>query len=45
MASIKVESEEADTIGARTLWQLVFLSDGEPAGGDPIARGSVSVVP
>ncbi|AGY36949.1 tail protein [Mycobacterium phage Fredward] len=43
MAELKVESEEADKVSARTRWQLVFLADGEPAGGDPIARGLVRV--
>ncbi|QDK03088.1 minor tail protein [Mycobacterium phage SydNat] len=42
-AVLKVESEEADLIVARTHWQLVFLEDGEPAGGEPIARGLVWV--
>ncbi|ASJ79710.1 minor tail protein [Mycobacterium phage Heffalump] len=41
VASLKVESEEADTIAERVRWQLVFLADGEEAGGDPIARGTV----
>lgn len=40
-ASIKVESEVADTVPARSLWQLVFLPDGETAGGDPVAHGTV----
>lgn len=43
-ASIKVESEEADKIGHRTRYQLVFLPDGEAAGGDPVARGRVGVI-
>ncbi|AKU42356.1 minor tail protein [Mycobacterium phage UnionJack] len=43
VADLKVESEEADLIAARTRWQLVFLQDGEPAGGEPIARGLVWV--
>lgn len=42
-ASLKVESEDADKIPARTHWQLVFLPEGEAAGGDPIARGRVAV--
>lgn len=42
-ASLKVESEYADAVGNRTPWQLVFLPDGEEAGGDPIARGHVVV--
>jgi hypothetical protein len=40
-ATIKVESVDADLIPARTKWQLVFTPTGEPAGGDPIALGSV----
>lgn len=42
-ANLKVESPEADLIQPRTKWQLVFLEDGEPAGGDPITRGLVRV--
>ncbi|QJD52219.1 hypothetical protein PBI_JF2_3 [Mycobacterium phage JF2] len=42
-ATIKVESEDADLIPARTKWQLVFLPDGEAGGGDPIALGTVQV--
>lgn len=42
-ATIKVESEEADTISNRIKWQLVFLPEGEPSGGDAIARGVVKV--
>lgn len=42
-ASLKVESDEVDSIPARTRWQLVFLPAGEAAGGDPIARGTVQV--
>ncbi len=42
-ASIKVESEDADTISNRIKWQLVWMPTGEEAGGDPIARGSVWV--
>ncbi|WP_078323608.1 LtfC-like domain-containing protein [Mycobacteroides salmoniphilum] len=41
LADIKIESEEADKVQERTRWQLVFLPDGEPAGGEPIARGRV----
>lgn len=44
-ASIEVESEVADLIVDRTPWQLVFLPDGEEAGGDPIALGVVKVQP
>lgn len=42
-ASLKVESPEVDKILPRTRWQLVFLPTGEAAGGDPVARGSVTV--
>lgn len=42
-ASLKVESESTDRIANRTKWQLVFLPDGEAAGGDPISRGVVRV--
>ncbi|EFV12957.1 DUF7264 domain-containing protein [Segniliparus rugosus] len=42
-ATIKVESEQVDLIEPRTRWQLVFLPEGEPAGGDPVARGRVMV--
>lgn len=42
-ATIKVESEEVDKVTPRTKWQLVFLPDGEPAGGVPVARGNVVV--
>lgn len=43
-ASIKIESEECDKIQPRCKWQLYFLPDGEPAGGDPIGRGMVQKV-
>lgn len=43
IASLKVESENADLIQPRTLWQLVFLPEGEAAGGDPVALGRVHV--
>lgn len=43
LASIKVESEDADQIGKGTKWQLVWLPEGEIAGGDPKARGKVLV--
>jgi len=42
-ASIKVESDDCDAIPDRTKWQLVFLPQGELAGGDPVARGVVKV--
>ncbi|BBX09483.1 DUF7264 domain-containing protein [Mycolicibacterium aichiense] len=42
-ATLKVESEEVDTIGNRTPWQLVFLPEGEPRGGFPVTRGNVTV--
>ncbi|KIA59631.1 DUF7264 domain-containing protein [Nocardia vulneris] len=41
IANLKVESELADLIPARTRWQLVFLPQGETAGGYPIALGLV----
>ncbi|SHX57065.1 Uncharacterised protein [Mycobacteroides abscessus subsp. abscessus] len=44
MAHIKVESEETDKIADRCLWQLVFLPDGEPVGGEGIDAGRVSRV-
>ncbi len=43
LATIKVESTEADTIPTRTKWQLVFLPAGETAGGDPVTLGTVAV--
>jgi hypothetical protein len=43
LATLKVESEEADKIGDRTPWQLVFLPTGEAEGGDALARGTVRV--
>lgn len=43
-ATLKVESTESDRIPARTKWQLVFLPEGEAAGGDPIAYGTVKKV-
>ncbi|UJD20845.1 hypothetical protein SEA_ZIMMER_6 [Mycobacterium phage Zimmer] len=42
LAHLKVESEDADRIPARTRWQLVFLPEGEEIGGDPIARGTIT---
>ena len=42
-ASLNVESEEADLIGNRAKWQLVFMPAGETGGGDPIALGTVRV--
>lgn len=42
-ALLKVESEYVDRIKPRTRWQLVFIPDGEPAGGQAIARGAVQV--
>jgi hypothetical protein len=44
-ASLKIDSELADLIPARTQWQLVFLVTGEAAGGDPVAYGTVRRVP
>lgn len=43
LAVIKVESDEVDLVRNRTSWQLVFLPDGELAGGDPITRGTVRI--
>jgi hypothetical protein len=42
-ATLKVESEQVDKVQARTCWQLVWLPDGEAAGGDPVAFGKVKV--
>ena len=42
-ATVKVESDVVDKVPARTRWQLVWLPDGEPAGGDPLARGLVKI--
>lgn len=42
-ANIKIESEQADLIGNRTPWQLVWIAEGEPAGGDPVGFGRVNV--
>jgi hypothetical protein len=42
VATIKVEHEVADLIPNRTKFQLVFLHEGEAAGGDPITLGTVS---
>jgi hypothetical protein len=41
VASIKVEHEQADLVPNRTKFQLVFLHEAEPAGGDPISLGTV----
>lgn len=43
IATLKVESEYVDRIKPRTRWQLIFLPDGEEAGGEPLARGTVAV--
>jgi hypothetical protein len=43
VASLKVESEVADTVANRARWQLVFLPEGEPAGGTAWAKGYVKV--
>lgn len=42
-ATMKIESVVADEMAAQVHWQLVFLPDGEAAGGDAIARGTVAV--
>lgn len=44
LAQIKIESEETDKIADRCRWQLVFLPEGEPAGGEGIDAGRVSRV-
>ncbi|EHB44138.1 hypothetical protein MycrhDRAFT_6888 [Mycolicibacterium rhodesiae JS60] len=41
IASIKVDSELTALVPNRCKWQLVFLPDGEAAGGDPITAGKV----
>lgn len=43
LAQITVQSEDADQIEPGIPWQLVWLADGEPAGGDAIGRGKVRV--
>lgn len=43
LASIKVESEDADKIASGTRWQLVWLPESEAAGGDPLGLGKVKV--
>ncbi len=43
LASLKVESEDADIIPNRTHWQLVFKPDIEEHGGEAVARGRVQV--
>lgn len=43
VARLKVESTDVDAIPARTQYQLVFLPEGEVAGGDPITLGRVMV--
>lgn len=43
VATLKVESDEVNKIQPRTTFQLVYLPEGEPAGGDPIALGYVRV--
>lgn len=42
-AELKVESSAVDLVPSRTRWQLVWLPDGEAAGGEPLARGRVVV--
>ncbi|MGW4119901.1 LtfC-like domain-containing protein [Nocardia sp. NPDC004711] len=41
-ASLKVESTASDLIAAGTIWQLVFLPQGETAGGRPLALGRIA---
>jgi hypothetical protein len=43
-ATIKVEHTDVALIPNRAEWQLVFMPDGEAAGGDPVERGRVAVV-
>jgi homogentisate 1,2-dioxygenase len=43
MANIKVESTDVALVPRGTKWQLVFLEDGEAAGGQAVARGTVRV--
>lgn len=43
VATLAVQSEQADLIKPRTRWQLVFLPAGEAAGGEALARGTVTV--
>lgn len=43
LATLAVDSEYVDRIKNRTRWQLVFLPDGELAGGQAVARGTVQV--
>jgi hypothetical protein len=45
LATVKVESESVNKILPRTIWQLVFLPEGEPRGGDPVALGQVLLQP
>lgn len=42
VGTVKVEHEVADLIPNRTKFDLVFMHEGEAAGGDPITRGTVS---
>lgn len=42
-ASVQVESTVVDTVPARTKWQLVFVPEGEAAGGEAVALGVVQV--
>ncbi|MEU1432115.1 hypothetical protein ABZ412_34115 [Nocardia sp. NPDC005746] len=41
-ANLKVESTASDLIDEGTLWQLVFLPQGEAAGGRPLALGRIA---
>ena len=43
IASIKRESEDVDLIPNRTKFQLVWLSEGETAGGDAVSIGTVQI--
>lgn len=41
VATVDIESNQTNAMPARTVWQLVFLPDGEAEGGDPIGTGTV----
>lgn len=41
LATLKTEHTAVAALPDKTLWQLVFLPEGEAAGGDPVGRGKV----
>ena len=41
VATLAIDSAVADLIEDGTSWQLVFLPDGDEAGGDPVSYGTV----